>query len=299
VSTPDVEQLQSTKSEKLLAVVMAVFLLMGGIWAYQRIDDRVRDWLPLRDPTASEQRALQRQERAQQRLFRAEGAVRSARSELELRREAYRTALDADEPAGRLRTRYLAANEAHEDARRQRARAVSERNAAQPAARAASARLARYTNARRDRQELVIFVVRVVAALVFLLAGYWLLGRLRGRGSRYLPLAGAVVAFATIFAFVVAGDYLTDYFEPFDVGILFLALIGVAVTLVAFWLLERYLRRRLPLRRARRRQCPFCGFPSRDTPRCEGCGRELVRPCATCGAPRRLGVPFCGNCGTA
>ena len=81
----DVEQLQSTKSEKLLALVLAVFLLIGGIWAYQEIDDKVRDAMPVRNPTAAEQQAIRTLDRAQQRRFRAEETVRRTRSELELR----------------------------------------------------------------------------------------------------------------------------------------------------------------------------------------------------------------------
>jgi flagellar biogenesis protein FliO len=180
-----------------------------------------------------------------------------------------------------------------------RAQAERRAEAARPAASAARARLARDVDERRDRQELVIFLVRLGAAVVFVLAAYWLLTMLRERGSRYLPLAGAAVAFATIYAFVVAVDYLTDYFDPLDAGLLLLSLLGVVATLVAFWLLQRYIRRRLPMRRAKRRQCPACGFPVGDDPRCEGCGREVVRPCESCGAPRRLAVPFCRHCGAA
>jgi predicted amidophosphoribosyltransferase len=80
---------------------------------------------------------------------------------------------------------------------------------------------------------------------------------------------------------------------------LLLSLIGVAATVVAFWLLQRYLARRLPLRRVRRRQCPYCGFPVDDNERCEGCGREVQAACAHCAAPRRIGAPFCGACGRA
>ena len=43
---------EATKSEKLLALVLAVFLLMGGIWAYVKIDDYVRDGASTR-PRAS------------------------------------------------------------------------------------------------------------------------------------------------------------------------------------------------------------------------------------------------------
>ena len=39
----DVEEIQTTKSEKLLAVVLTVFLLIGGLWTYDRLADWARD----------------------------------------------------------------------------------------------------------------------------------------------------------------------------------------------------------------------------------------------------------------
>ena len=295
----DVEQLQTTKSEKLLALVMTVFLLIGGIWSYQEIDDRVRQSMPLRQPEQAERAAIQRLREAQAAHQRAASEARQARSELELRREAYRTALDANAPAGALRARYLRANEEYERAVAARTSAQQAVLRAQPAAARANERIQADQERRRDRQELVIFAIRLAAAIVFLLVAYWLLARLRERNSRYLPLAGAAVAFATIFAFVVAADYLTDYFDPFDLGLLFLSLLGVLATVAAFWVLQRYLRRRLPLRRVRKGECPYCGFPARGNARCEGCGREVVAACARCSSPRRVGAPFCGACGAA
>ena len=297
--TVDIEQLESTKSEKLLALVLAVFLLIGGIWAYQEIDDRVRAALPVREPTPVEQQAIGRLTEAQQRRFEAEQAVQRTRQELELRREAYRTALDAGEPAAALRLRYRTAERAYESAQSARAAATRAEAAARPSAAAAQRRLDRDAEQRRDRQELVVFLLRVGAALVFLLAAYLLLTRLRDSGSRWFPLAGSAVLFSTVYAFVVAVDYLTDYFDPFDAGILLLALLGAGATLVAFWLLQRYLARRLPVRRVRRRQCPYCGFPAGDHERCEGCGRVVQAPCTHCAVPRRVGAPFCGSCGQA
>ena len=297
--TVDIEQLQTTKSEKLLALVLAAFLLIGGVWAYQEIDDRVRESMPVRQTTPAEKQAIRAHSRAQQNRLRPRAWCRAPAVELELRREAYRTALDADEPAGALRLRYRAAERAHEQARTNRAAAVRAEAAARPAAEAAQRQLSRDVEERRDRQELVIFVLRVGAAAVFILGAFLLLTRLRDRGSRWFPLSGSAVLFATVFAFVVAVDYLTDYFDPFDAGILLLALIGAATTVVAFWLLQRYLSRRLPLRRVRRHQCPYCGFPVGANERCEGCGREVQAPCAKCTAPRRIGAPFCGACGSA
>ena len=295
----DVEQLQTTKGEKLLSVVLTVFLLIGGIWSYQEIDDKVRREMPVRNPTAAERAVLQERNDASTRRWRAENRVRQARSNLELRREAYRTALDADEPAPVLRARYLRANAAFEQAVRERDTARRVLGRAQERARPIERRLAADQDERRRQQELVIFAIRLAAAIVFLLVAYWLLARLRERQSRYLPTAGAGVAFATIFAFIVAVDYLTDYFDPFDMGLFFLSLLGVLTTLAAFWVLQRYLRRRLPIRRVRKGECPYCGFPVRGNARCEGCGRDVVGECATCHEPRRVGTPFCGACGAA
>ena len=35
----DIEQIETTKSEKLLAAILAVFFLIGALWTYQKIDD--------------------------------------------------------------------------------------------------------------------------------------------------------------------------------------------------------------------------------------------------------------------
>jgi branched-subunit amino acid ABC-type transport system permease component len=115
--------------------------------------------------------------------------------------------------------------------------------------------------------------------------------------SRWFPLAGSVVAFATIMTFVLTGDYVTDYFEPFDWGVAIVAAFGIAATLLAYLLLQRYLLRRVPQRRVRRGQCPFCGYSVGANMRCEGCGREVVAACASCEAPRRVGTAHCGACG--
>jgi hypothetical protein len=297
VSQLDVEQLQTTKSEKLLALVLAAFLLIGGIWAYQEADDWVRDAIPLREPTAAEQQALDTLEQAQNARFRADQRVRQARAELELRRERYRTALDAGDPAAALRAQYLAAEREFERARARQDSAIQAVRAAQPAANEAQERLNGDIGERRDRQELITFLLRLALAVLFVAVSYVLLTRLRERGTRWFPLSGSAVIFATVFAFVLAVDYLTDYFDPFDAGILMLALLGAALTVVAFWLLQRYLARRLPLRRVRRGQCPYCGFPLGGGERCEGCGRQVVAPCSNCAAPRRVGAPFCAACG--
>ena len=274
-----------------------MFLLIGGVWAYQKIDDGVRSAIELAEPTPAEAAAQRRKDQARQRLFAAEQAQGNARREVEFRREEFRAALDAGRPAAALERRYRAAQTSFAEAQTERRAAGRALAAARPAAEEAERRVATRVDERRDRQELVTFLARLALVLGSLGVGYFLLARLRNRNSRYLPLAGAVLAFATILAFGLAGDYLTDYFNPLDAGLLVLALTGVAATIASFWILQRYLARRLPQRRVRRGECPFCAYPVRGNEHCEGCGRDVTAPCARCERPRRVGTRFCASCG--
>jgi hypothetical protein len=97
----------------------------------------------------------------------------------------------------------------------------------------------------------------------------------------------------------MAADYLTDWFDPLDLGPLVLSVVGIALTLLAFAAVQRYMARRIPNRRVRKGECPFCGYPVRRNDHCEGCGRDVIAPCSRCEEPRRVGSAFCGACGAA
>jgi hypothetical protein len=296
----DVEEIETTKSEKLLAVVLALFLLIGGVWTYTKIDDWARDAVggDVR-ATAAEQAAIRRLDRAQVNLGRASQEYGEARDRLEIRREAYRTALDARRPAADLERAYRQAQVRFERAERELAAARRVVRATEPAAARARERFEDRRDRRRDRQELIAFGGRFAFVGLGLTSAYWVVTRLRRRASRYLPAALAGVASAAVLATVMAGDYLTDYLDPVDLGPLLLSLFGVVATLVAFAALQRYIARRVPHRRVRRRECPFCGYPVREGEHCEGCGREVIAACTTCGESRRVGTPHCAACGAA
>ena len=297
----EVEDIQTTKSEKLIAVVLAIFLLIGGVWIYQRIDDEVRDAVGVENvrPSPEDRAALQRFEEARASLSAATQGQAAARDNLELRREAYRTALDAGRSAPALERAYAQSQARFRQAQREVATARRAVAGALPAADRANARLAAERERKEDRRDLITFLLRFALVAASLGFGYWLLARLRRRGSRYFTVAVAVVAYAAILALVLAADYITDYVDPLDLGPLVLSLFGIAVTLLAFAVLQRYLARRIPLSRVRKRECPFCGYPVRGNRRCEGCGREVVASCAACGSDRRVGVLHCGACGAS
>lgn len=295
----EIEDIQTTKSEKLLAVVLAAFLFIAALWAYQRIDDAVRGAIEIPVAAPADQAVLERARIAQERLFTAQEAEAQALESLTVAREAYRTELDAGRPAPALEDAYENARSGYAAAQAEVAAAEAEASALQPAATAAQERGAAAAQAASRRQALLTFALRLVLALTSLAAGYLLLGRMRRRGSRYLPLALAWVGSAAVLALVLAGDYVTDYVDPLEQGPLVLAAAGVAMTVGAFVALQRYLARRLPFRRVRKSECPFCGYPARGEAHCEGCGREVVAACARCSAPRRVGTLHCGACGQA
>ena len=298
----EVEDVQTTKGEKLLALILTGFLLIGGIWAYQKIDDVVRDTSPPNYSyrgTPAEQAAVARLETADRRYERALNERARATQNLELRREAYRTALDEGRRDPQLRQAYVRAQARLTRARRSIVAAQREVAQARPAADAAQEQIAEVQQGRTERHELLTFVFRLLFVLVGVAFGYWLLARLRRRGSRYYAVGIAVVAYSAILALAMAVDYLTDYFEPLELGPLVISLFGIAVTLLAFVGLQRYLARRIPHRRVRKGECPFCGYPVRTNEHCEGCGRQVVAPCAECSGPRRVGTRHCAACGAA
>ena len=294
---PDVEELQTTRTEKLLAVVLTAFLLLGGIWTYTRIDDVVRHHVRVPTQTLAQDPAIMREQAADQRLFRAQSRSRLALQDLEVSREAYRTALEAHKPTKRLERAYTAAASEYAAAKREVNQARAAQASAAPAAQAARRSAEEKVGAALQRQARDSFLVRLAFVLLSIGLAYWLLAHLRRRYTRWFPLAGSVVAFATILALVLTSDYVTDYVNPFEWGIAVLALIGITATLLAYLALQRYLLRRIPQRRVRRRQCPFCSYPAGTNSHCEGCGREIIAPCANCDAPRRVGTTHCGTCG--
>jgi hypothetical protein len=295
----DVEHIQTTKGEKLLAVVLLIFFLIGGIWIYVKIEDFVGDALPLPAPSPQLRAAEADASRAEAASSQAHQAAQQALQNLQLRREAYRTALEAHRPSATLSRQYdraqAALTAAQAAVRRTDAAAATAERKVTPL----QARLSRRVDDREQARGLVTFLVRLAFVLATVGFGYWLLSRFRRTGSRYFAIAIAFVAYAAIMAFVLGTDYVTDYVNPLDLGPFILSVVGILLTLLAFVGLQRYLARRLPGRRVRKGECPFCGFPVRGNKHCEGCGRDVEAPCTNCEAPRRVGTAYCGVCGAS
>jgi hypothetical protein len=293
----DIEDISSTRSEKFLALVLAAFLLIGSIWFYVKVDDWVggsRSW----EPTAAEQALMRAQDGAWQAHERAATAVEREKTEVGLAKDALDIALAKDAPTAALEARYQRELNQFEVARsvEDQARARAEKLSSQ-----ASAIEQQHEHQRLDAtRQWAIAGIRFGFIIGWFAASLLLVSALRKRQSRFLPLGFAAVGTGVVTALVYATDYITDYIDPLDLGPIVLSAAGAAATIGAFVGLQRWLAARIPGRRVRNGECPFCGHPVRgDAPHCEGCGREVIAPCATCSQPRRVGSPHCGACGQA
>ena len=90
----------------------------------------------------------------------------------------------------------------------------AEVEAARPPAETAQKRVGAEQRRAARLESLGSFGLRLLLVLTSLGVSFALLGRLRAAGSRYLPLGLAAVAFSSVFALVMAGDYVTDYVDP-------------------------------------------------------------------------------------
>ncbi|MGQ2910557.1 MULTISPECIES: hypothetical protein [unclassified Aeromicrobium] len=292
----DTEDIASTRSERVLAVVLVVFLLIGSGWFYVKIDDWVggsRAW----EYTAAEQRSIDAAETAEDRAWRAEEERDTALTDLELARENLSLAIEQDQPTESLSETFEEAQTEYAQARAEATTARSRADAAQQAA--DDARETYDDRARgKDGRYWIVALLRLLFVGALVGGSLRLITVQRARESRYLTLGLSAVAASTLTAVWFAGDYITDYIDVLELGPLVLSVLGAGATVVAFVALQRYLARRVPRSRVRKGECPFCGFPVRgDGPHCEGCGREVVGECGACSSPRRVGSPHCAVCG--
>lgn len=294
----DAEDLEATRSERLLAAILTVFLLVGSVWFYVKAADWVRDDEQRGVPTAAQQRVLDERDQAWEVLEKLDIELESARIRLDVARTDYETAVETGTDVPAAEAEYRAAQVAYDQAEVEAERA---RAAAQEAdERATKVDEELWANDPPDGPEWLIASIRFVFITAWVMGSYFLIAWLRRRRPRYLPLGFGAAATGAVLALVFATDYVTDYIDPLDLGPIVLSLVGVAATLVAFVVLQRYLARRIPGRRVRKGECPFCGYPVRGAgPHCEGCGREVVAECATCHEPRRVGSSHCVACGAA
>lgn len=313
----EVENLKTSGAERVLAVVLAVFILIGAFWAYDSIGgfgsgDSGYDFYSGNDYqartegrsrlTSEDRDALTAQSEARRDVRESRRDLKRAGDRSEVARENWRAELEAGLPASIQEAAYRASQVKVETARRalreDRQALAATRPAAETADRKITDQLADIRS-EQDRDQVIIFLLRLALVGGMLGGGYVAMSRIRRRRSGLLPLALADIGAAAALGLYMAGDYGEEWGAFDDVGPLVISIVGIALTVLAFVLLQRYLAKQIPLRRVRKHECPFCGYPVRDNQNCEGCGRRVLGECSTCHEPRRVGTPHCGSCGNS
>jgi len=305
-------EVETTGVEKVLAVVLGIFIAIGVIWGYYKLDEVAKPdstYSYVSDQQllgADEFSTIEKHRQASRAVQDARQEQRAARRGMVLRRENYRTALDADEPAAELQAEYVAAQARFAAASRDLAAAVAVEEKVRSEAKEAREQLdeqrqdaAAKADDERVKHDRIVFLLRLGLLVLMLAGSYRLLLRLRSQNPRYVPAALAWIGATALLAIVMATDYTESYIEFEEIGPLAISVAGVALTFAAFVALQRFLAKRLPVRRVRRGECPFCGFPVRGKPHCEGCGRAVIADCSSCQQDRRVGTARCGYCGNA
>lgn len=300
------EEIRQTPSERVLAVVLGVFIFVGLVWGYVKlaeVNEPARSTLgrATSELTDEQRAAIVNANRAATEFREARSSNRRAFAELTLRREEYRTALDAGAPAAELRAAYEAAQRDLRESEQRLAAARQQVAATRgAAAEAEQSRRAALTD-EQEAHDRTVLLLRLGLILAMAGGAFWTLARLRSRRSRYLPLALAWLTASALMGIVLVADYSWEEFTAIsDLGPLVLAISGAVMTVAAFIALQRYLAQRLPVRRLGRGECPFCGFKAAEGhSHCEGCGRALIGECPTCHNARRVGAPHCASCGAS
>lgn len=289
----DAEEISASRSEKVLAVVLTVFILIGSVWLYVKIDT----WTGANGATysSSQQAILDESDAAWTAAADAGSRRDEALDELNLARDELTLAIDRGEDTTEADQRYKTALADYNELKQRADSAQEKADAAE-----AKAEAVRAESSRSTWRDLLSLGLRLLLVLVMLLGSLRLIAHLRARESRWLPAGFSAVGAATIMAVVFAFDTIFSYIDVADLGPVVLSLIGIGATLAAFAALQRYLARRIPRSRVRKGECPFCGFPAhRENTHCEGCGRGIIATCASCGMPRRVGTPYCAHCGAS
>lgn len=309
----ETENVKTSGAEKVLAGVLGLFILIGAVWAYGQIgkisEDRYSDdygttpaFVPHSELAPADREALRAQTVARDELWEADRAVDARVKDVEFTRETYRTEIDAGRPGAAELTAYREAQEALAAAEARQQKAKAELDEAAPGAKLANEHRADLLTDRESQQrsdDRVVFGLRLLLLGLMLVVGYWAMSAVRRRRSRLLPLALAEISAAAMLAAYFAIDYGSSFIVFRELGPLVISLLGIAITIAIFIALQRYLAKRIPIRRVRRRECPFCGYPNHGNPQCEGCGRRVIGECSTCHEPRRVATPHCGSCGAA
>jgi len=245
-----------------------------------------------------------------QRAIDANMTASENRSRLDFKRQQDQLALDQDRADLSLAvdrgedTEQLTKN--YRMAQRELERTKTRYNEAQIQSDEAAAQLDKYSNAESEYLEAaetswhhwLLAGVRLFFILGMLIGSLSLTQKMRRKDSRYVPLGLALTASTAILSLVFVTDYITDFINILELGPIVLSLLGAAVTIFFFVVLQKHLAKRAVRVRLRKNECCECAFPVQDGQAyCGNCGIATHAKCEACEFSIRLGAKYCNRCG--
>ncbi|MEW6545522.1 MAG: zinc ribbon domain-containing protein [Bacillota bacterium] len=307
------ETTEATRAEKILALGLVVFLLLGGLWVLDRLGDVPRRpeyaALVAKHGLSSLEEEVSRLQadldQAREILRQAREQESQARVQYEFRREEYRTLLDAGRDDPQRRQAYHDALAAYDRARENAAAAQAvvtrwEEALREPQSTLEERRALVSTEyAHLSRQyETKAFLLRLGYALPLLALAVAMWQVVRRKHSPYLILLTGFMAFAVLQAAFLVGAYAWTLFRAWaQLGV---SLAGATITAAGIVALRRYVfsPQRVMRARARMGQCTRCGLPvAREYVFCPECGNRVAEDCPHCGRLRPVSLPICPYCG--
>ncbi len=305
------EKLEATRGEKILASAMVIFLLMGGIYVLNDLNN-----IPEKPQISfyyekynvygleDEQNSIDLELRIASDTLSAVKDEYSGSMEYYLfKREEYRVTLDKGEADEIKEVEYEKAKEKYEQSRIKLDNAQAVYDGIEERLDQKRKEVFNAHNLARDDYNtahqiyrLKVMAVRLAFVMPLLLVAIFTFLRAKKVKSKYTIHANAFMAFASLLLIYMA---VVDVWKATHViGISIFGASACAVTL-AYLKKQFFSFERISMRRLRDNKCPWCNFPIRyTTSYCQNCGRKLAEKCPECGEMRPILTQFCPNCGS-
>ena len=306
-----------TRAEKVLALALAIFLLIGGLrvaWAINGIFP-YPDYMELHGqfvPAALEEEVnalLQREGEKQGALQRLREEESALRSQYEKAREEYRTMLDRGIDDADKKALWVQAREGHEEALAAISVAettlqdfqASTLGPKQQALWENYGRLETRFNQLTSRRNLHAGLALMAYALAGFALALWIFNLFRSKPllSRYAVIGTSFLLFGVLqmlaITYYTGFPFLRDLI-PIE-WIISIAGSGLSIAGIVF-LKNRYLSTEaVRNRRLWKKACPICGYPQPGN-HCIRCGAAQTQNCSHCGLLTSKFALWCRECGS-
>jgi tetratricopeptide (TPR) repeat protein len=306
------EEIEATRSEKILAAAFVLFLLIGGI----RVLGELRDIPAEPDFSDYEIRhgisALQNElpvfisqmQIAEQSYRQSLEEFNRAEEEYLFKREEHRTRLEEGTVDETLQREYEQATQIYETAVNNRDSANKNLNDAREIYNKKNNEINQLRlNAQKDFNaairlyEIKVILTRLLFVVPLFIGSIYVTQKARQRQSRYTILANSFMAFSILLLAYMVLEFTWRSFQVIGVSLIGALATGSALV----YLKKEYFKpERVTLKRLSQRRCPYCNFPfEKDDAYCKNCGQSLEEKCRSCGSKRVKFAKHCQNCGAS